>query len=33
MFESFSNIKRMQAMQSFLPNAWNYFNKYINDIF
>ncbi len=33
MFESFSNVKRMQAMQNFLPNAWNYFNKNINDIF
>ena len=33
MFESFSNIERIKAMQSFLPYSWAYFNKYINDIF
>ena len=33
MFESFSNIERMRAMQSYLPNAWIYFNKHIDTIF
>jgi len=33
MFESLGHPERIKAMREFLPNAWNYFNKHIDNIF